>query len=115
VRLNKPSIRDLLFIGRALDCELLDPEGEPLTYAYYREVRKGKAPKNAPTYVDPEKLKKQVSETVAERYYCTVCGYEYDPALGDPEHDIPPGTRFEDLPDDWVCPSCGAEKADFSR
>ncbi len=41
---------------------------------------------------------------------CTVCGYIYDPAVGDPEHGIAPGTAFEDLPDDWVCPDCGAEK-----
>jgi flavin reductase (DIM6/NTAB) family NADH-FMN oxidoreductase RutF len=105
----------LIFIGKIVDSDLLDPDGEPLTYAYYREVKKGKAPKNAPTYVDPEKLKKAVSERAAVIYYCTACGYEYDPSAGDPEHGIPPGTRFEDLPDDWVCPSCGTEKVDFSK
>ena len=41
------------------------------------------------------------------------CGYVYDPAEGDPEHNIPPGTPFSDLPEDWVCPRCGAEKEYF--
>jgi rubredoxin len=48
-----------------------------------------------------------------QKYECSVCGYIYDPAKGDPEADIPPGTAFEDLPDDWTCPDCGAEKDMF--
>ncbi|MGA3116796.1 MAG: rubredoxin [Syntrophobacteraceae bacterium] len=47
------------------------------------------------------------------RYVCTVCGYVYDPAVGDPDNGIAAGTKFEDLPDDWVCPVCGAPKEDF--
>jgi len=46
-------------------------------------------------------------------YKCTVCGYVYDPNSGDPENGIEPGTSFEDLPDDWVCPVCGADKDSF--
>ena len=46
-------------------------------------------------------------------YVCPICGYEYDGQLGDPDHGIAPGTRWEDLPDTWTCPICGAEKADF--
>lgn len=49
-----------------------------------------------------------------QKYVCNVCGYEYDPEVGDPEHGIAPGTAFEDLPDDWSCPLCGVTKADFS-
>ncbi|HHT64826.1 MAG: rubredoxin [Caldicoprobacterales bacterium] len=45
-----------------------------------------------------------------KKYECTVCGYVYDPELGDPENGVAPGTAFEDLPDDWVCPECGVEK-----
>lgn len=41
-----------------------------------------------------------------DKYVCPICGYIYDPELGDPEHGIPPGTAFEDLPEDWVCPYC---------
>lgn len=48
-----------------------------------------------------------------EKYICTVCGYIYDPEQGDPDSDIPPGTAFEDIPEDWICPVCGAEKDDF--
>ena len=44
---------------------------------------------------------------------CTVCGWAYDPAKGDPEGGIQPGTRFEDIPDDWICPDCGAAKSIF--
>jgi rubredoxin len=47
------------------------------------------------------------------KYVCSVCGYEYDPAEGDPDSVIAPGTPFEDLPEDWVCPICGAAKSDF--
>ncbi len=48
-----------------------------------------------------------------KRYACTVCSYGYDPALGDPENGIPRGTPFEDLPEDWRCPWCGAKKSEF--
>ena len=48
-------------------------------------------------------------------YQCSVCNFVYDPGDGDPENGIPPGTAFEDLPDDWVCPVCGAEKDDFEE
>lgn len=48
-----------------------------------------------------------------EKYQCTLCGYIYDPELGDPEHGISPGTAFDDLPDDWVCPICRAKKRVF--
>lgn len=48
-------------------------------------------------------------------YQCTVCGFIYDPAQGDPEHGIPAGTAFEDLPADWVCPLCGAGKELFAK
>jgi rubredoxin len=47
------------------------------------------------------------------KYICTVCGYEYDPEEGDPDSDIAPGTAFENIPDDWVCPTCGATKDQF--
>ena len=49
------------------------------------------------------------------RYKCTVCGYVYEPEKGDPDGDISSGTPFEELPDDWVCPMCGAGKDDFEK
>jgi rubredoxin len=48
-------------------------------------------------------------------YICTVCGYIYDPAYGDPESGIAAGTPFEQIPDDWVCPVCGAGKDQFEK
>jgi rubredoxin len=50
-----------------------------------------------------------------DKWECLVCGYVYDPAVGDPDSGIPAGTPFEDLPDDWVCPECGAEKDMFEK
>lgn len=50
-----------------------------------------------------------------EKWVCTYCGYIYDPAAGDPDNDVAPGTAFEALPDDWRCPDCGAEKEDFEK
>jgi rubredoxin len=49
-----------------------------------------------------------------KKYVCNVCGYVYDPAVGDPDSGIPAGTAFEDIPDDRVCPVCGVSKEDFS-
>ncbi|GAK55000.1 MAG: rubredoxin [Candidatus Vecturithrix sp.] len=48
-----------------------------------------------------------------KKYKCTVCGYIYDPEVGDTENGVAAGTAFEDLPDDWVCPDCGVEKDMF--
>lgn len=48
-----------------------------------------------------------------KQYECTVCNYIYDPQKGDPDGGIEPGTPFEEIPDDWVCPTCGAMKSDF--
>ncbi len=50
-----------------------------------------------------------------EKWECLVCGYIYDPEKGDPDNGIEPGTPFEELPDDWVCPECGATKDQFER
>ena len=50
-----------------------------------------------------------------DKYVCDVCGYVYDPANGDPSNGIAPGTAFEDLPADWVCPECGVGKDSFSK
>jgi rubredoxin len=54
-------------------------------------------------------------ERFMDKYVCDVCGYIYDPAEGDSTQDIAPGTAFEDLPEDWVCPDCGVGKDDFSK
>jgi rubredoxin len=53
-------------------------------------------------------------ERPMKKYVCDVCGYVYDPALGDPDGGIAPGTAFEDIPEDWQCPVCGVAKGEFS-
>lgn len=104
----------IIYIGEIIGNDLLIPDGNPLTYDYYRNVKKGKAPKNAPTYIKPETSEvKDEQADLGPSYQCLVCDYIYNPADGDPDGGIAPGTPFEDIPDDWVCPVCGAEKSDF--
>jgi len=100
-----------IFIGKVLEAELLNDE-EPMTYAYYHEVKQGKAPKTAPTYIKEEPKKEAGS---IFKYRCKVCGYVYDPEKGDPDSGIKPGTPFEELPEDWVCPICGVSKDEFEK
>ncbi len=122
----------ILIIGEVLDSDVISGE-EPLTYDYYREKYKMLAPKNAPTYIEKEKLDKEVvpeaepkmeksqplaSPTVDEEpspYICTICGFVYDPEEGDPAIGVPPGTSFEDLPEDYKCPICNAGKEYFRK
>ena len=109
-----------IFIGKVVEAEIVDEYEEPMTYAYYHEVKRGKSPKNAPTYIGEEKEVnekiKEVKEVVKmDKYVCLVCGYVYDPEAGDPDSGIKPGTPFEELPEDWVCPICGAGKDEFKK
>ncbi len=101
-----------LFVGRIMDSDLIMIDAEPLTYDYYRNVKNGKAPKNAPTYIKIEQ-KKEEQFMEKKKYECAVCKYIYDPEIGDPDGGITPGTAFDDIPEDWVCPVCGASKEDF--
>jgi len=101
-----------IFIGKVVDCDTLS-DAEPMTYAYYHEIKGGKSPKTAPTYVKEEEPK--VKQGVSGKYKCKVCGYIYDPENGDPDAGINPDTPFEALPDDWVCPLCGAPKSEFEE
>ncbi|RLE13103.1 High molecular weight rubredoxin [Candidatus Aerophobetes bacterium] len=100
-----------IFIGKVIDAQILKDD-EPMTYAYYHEVKRGTSPSSAPTYIKEEK-KKEKGKMI--KYKCTVCGYIYDPEKGDPDSGIKPGTPFEELPDDWVCPVCGASKDAFEK
>ncbi len=100
-----------IFVGELVEAEIIQ-EGEPLTYAYYREIKGGKSPKTAPSYVKEEPKKELVK---GEKYRCTVCGYVYDPKKGDPDSGVKPGTPFDNLPPGWVCPVCGADKSSFEK
>jgi rubredoxin len=80
------------------------PDGQEKDYESSRRVFPGRCITS---------LKKE--EIEMDKYVCSVCGYVYDPAEGDPDNGIEPGTKFEDLPDDWTCPVCGAEKDQFEK
>ncbi len=103
-----------IFIAEIVDAEILSDE-KPMTYEYYHKIKGGFSPETAPTYYKqmdkPEK--KEVKKM--EKYRCDVCGYIYDPEKGDPDNGVPAGTSFKDIPDDWVCPVCGAGKDSFTK
>jgi rubredoxin/flavin reductase (DIM6/NTAB) family NADH-FMN oxidoreductase RutF len=101
----------VLFIGKIVNADVF-AKGNPMTYAYYHQVKGGLSSKNAPTFANktPEKKEGEIS---MKKYQCTVCGYIYDPAAGDPDSGIKPGTAFESIPADWICPVCGVTKEQF--
>lgn len=105
-----------IFVGEIINADLLSNK-EPMTYAYYHEVKRGTTPKNAATFQAPEIKKEEIKkeEKVMAKYRCTICSYEYDPIVGDPDSGILPGTAFEDIPDTWMCPICGATKDQFEK
>ena len=88
-----------VFLGKVLDADILK-EDDPMTYAYYHKVIKGKSPKNAPTYIAEESVETQAKE----KYVCSVCGYEYDGEVS-----------FEELPEDYKCPVCKQPKSVFVK
>lgn len=83
-----------------------------MTYAYYQQVKRGSVSPAAPAFTPKPKEERKAA---MDKYACVICSYVYDPLLGDPENDIPPDTPFEKLPDDWVCPVCGAGKEEFEK
>lgn len=86
-----------VFLGKVVDADILNQD-DPMTYAYYHNVIKGKSPKTAPTYI-PEEPKSEVAT-----YVCGICGYEYS-------GDVP----FEELPETYVCPVCKQPKSVFQK
>lgn len=88
-----------VFLGKVIDCDVLKKD-DPMTYAYYHNVVKGKSPKAAPTYLPEE----ETAAPEKERYVCKVCGYVY-------EGEVP----FEELPDDYTCPVCKQPKSVFTK
>ena len=98
-----------IFIGEVVNAEVIKEE-VCMTYDYYHQIKRGTTPRAAPTYAEQKGGSKQMA-----KYQCSVCGYIYEPENGDPVGGIDPGTPFEDLPDDWVCPICGAAKSDFEK
>jgi len=117
-----------LIIGEVIDANEISDE-EPLTYQYYREKYKMLSPKNSPTYIEKSVLDAETAIVMEERqsepehehvfngesYVCQICGFTYNPEEGDPSMGIPPGTSFEDLPEDYKCPICNAGKEYFKK
>ena len=99
-----------IFIGQVQSADVIR-QGTPMTYTYYHKVKKGTEPPTAPTHRKAEFNK----ETKGNLYRCEECGYIYDPAEGDPDGGIEPGTEFKDIPDDWQCPVCGVKKSNFVK
>ena len=106
-----------VFIARVIETIKAEKEFAPMTYKYYHEVIKGKAPKTAPTYIE-EKVKKEevqqeeslenkLEENKSKKYRCKICGHIYDESKEN--------VKFEDLPDSWVCPLCGVAKSLFEE
>jgi flavin reductase (DIM6/NTAB) family NADH-FMN oxidoreductase RutF/rubredoxin len=95
----------MMFIGQLIHSELLEEASEPMTYAYYRDVKKAAAPKKAPTYQAYIGPMVEPDTKGPKRYQCLACDYIYD----DAEHDV----LFVDLPYDWECPDCGSPKSIF--
>ncbi len=118
-----------LIVGEVLDADVISDD-EPLTYQHYREKYKMYSPKNSPTYIEKAVLDAEHSESTdavnheehehehifdGESYVCVICGFTYNPEEGDPAMGIPPGTPFEDLPEDYKCPICNADKEYFKK
>ena len=103
-----------IFIGEVKDADILSEENQ-MTYEYYHQCKGGYSPKNAPTYYKMIDKTNNKEVKKMDRYVCKICGYVYDPEKGDPDNGISAGTKFEDLPEDWVCPLCGAQKKDFEK
>ena len=110
----------VVFIATITEAEWVNKDLSPMTYAHYHKTKHAFSPKHSPTYIAPENLPK-LSDTAAEYtgtgswklYVCPACGYVYDPEIGDEDSGIPPGTAFEDIPDEWECPVCGVTKSGF--
>ncbi len=121
-----------IFIGDVIEADVLT-ERVCMTYAYYHDIKRGVTPPAAPSFIKDEKQAEAglavaattmaspaapssaAAAAVGQKWRCTVCGYIYDPAQGDADGGIKPGTLFEDLPNGWVCPVCGADKSAFEK
>lgn len=89
-----------LFIGKVIDSEVLN-DSNPITYEYYHKVLKGSTPPKAPSFIKVQKNE----ESRSNKYQCIICGHVYDDGVET--------IKFEDLPDNWVCPKCRVGKDKF--
>ncbi|NMM64974.1 High molecular weight rubredoxin [Clostridium sp. P21] len=102
-----------IFICKVVNAELIK-DVDAMTYKYYQDIKRGKILKPAVSY-DENKVESINATSDMPQYICSVCGYIYDPAVGDPDSGILPGTLFENIPDNWTCPICGVTKDNFEK
>ncbi|AWI05658.1 flavin reductase [Clostridium drakei] len=102
-----------IFVCKVLNAELLK-DIDSMTYQYYQDIKRGKISKT-PISQNENKTEPIKSTSSAPKYKCTICGYIYDPAVGDPDSGILPGTPFKDIPDSWGCPICRVNKESFEK
>ncbi|MDD5127479.1 MAG: flavin reductase [Dehalococcoidales bacterium] len=111
-----------IFVGEVVNADVLT-EDTCMSYDYYHQIKGGKTPKTAATFVAEKSAAPPAAEakpepevkTAMAKFQCKICGYIYDPAQGDPDSGIAPGTPFSALPDGWTCPACGAAKSEFEE
>jgi flavin reductase (DIM6/NTAB) family NADH-FMN oxidoreductase RutF/rubredoxin len=105
-----------IFIGEVVNADVVAEDKVCMTYDYYHQIKGGKTPKAAATYLEdkPVEMKKEEISGMS-KYKWTVCGSIYDPEKVDPGSSTKPGTPFEKLPDNWVCPVCGTAKSEFEK
>lgn len=99
-----------IFICKVLNAELLK-DIDSMTYQYYQDIKRGKISKTPVS--QNENKTEPINDT--PKYKCKVCGYIYDPSVGDPDSGILPGTPFENIPDSWGCPICRVNKDNFEK
>lgn len=108
--------RKIIFRNKIEEISLIEPS-EWYVENVLKPLQKQNA-KVAKQIEKEEKIQQKLREMAVEalqKYQCSVCSYVYDPEIGDPEQRIEPGTSFKDLPKDWVCPKCGADKKQFNK
>ena len=99
-----------MFLGEVVNAKVISDE-QQMTYEFYHQINRGTTPMSVLKFVQAEKQE----STDNPKYVCSVCGYVYDPILGDPDSNVQPETPFEKLPETWACPVCGATKDRFER
>lgn len=102
-----------IFICRVLNSEVLK-DMNAMTYKYYHDIKHGKSPKTAPTYLNILDDFLDINVKTG-KYQCSICGYIYDTSAGVQNSGIPAETPFEELPNDWICPICKAPKDKFKK
>ncbi len=100
-----------IFVGEIIDAKLLSDQPQ-MTYDYYHQIKRGSTSK--PDQISSQSTNKDEVKDKA-KYVCIACDYVYDPMIGDPHSGVKPGTPFEVLPENWVCPICKAQKSQFNR